>query len=37
MAMKQKIKSGIKYVVLLLVAAIIGVLSYVSFALPDVG
>ncbi len=35
--MKQKVKSGIKYFVLLLVAAIIGVLSYVSFALPDVG
>lgn len=35
--MKQKVKSGIKYFVLLLVTAIIGVLSYVSFALPDVG
>lgn len=35
--MKRKVKSGIKYFVLLLVAAIIGVLSYVSFALPDVG
>ncbi|MEJ7693782.1 c-type cytochrome [Daejeonella sp.] len=35
--MNHKIKSGIKYFVLLLVAAIIGVLSYVSFALPDVG
>ncbi len=35
--MKRKIKSGIKYVVLGLIAVIIGVLSYVSFALPDVG
>ncbi|MES3017293.1 MAG: c-type cytochrome [Bacteroidota bacterium] len=35
--MKRKVKSGIKYVVLGLIAIIIGVLSYVSFALPDVG
>ncbi len=35
--MKQKLKSGIKYFILLLVAGIIGLLSYVSFALPDVG
>ncbi|MBC7759996.1 MAG: c-type cytochrome [Phormidesmis sp. FL-bin-119] len=35
--MKRKIKSGIKYFILLLVAAGVGVLSYVSFALPDVG
>lgn len=35
--MKQRIKSGIKYFVFLLVAGIIAILSYVSFALPDVG
>lgn len=35
--MKQKVKKGIKYVVLLLIVGIIGVLSFVSFALPDVG
>lgn len=35
--MKQKIKSSIKYLVLLLVIGIVSVLSYVSFALPDVG
>ena len=35
--MKQKTKKGIKYSILLLVAGVIGLLSYVSFALPDVG
>lgn len=35
--MKQKLKKGIKYVVLLIIVAIVGVLSFVSFALPDVG
>jgi len=35
--MKQKLKKGIKYIVLLIIVAIVGVLSFVSFALPDVG
>lgn len=35
--MKQKLKKGIKYFFLLAIVAILGLLSYVSFALPDVG
>lgn len=35
--MKQKIKTGIKYIVIVLIIGIVGLLSYVSFALPDVG
>ncbi|SDM81673.1 Cytochrome c [Daejeonella rubra] len=35
--MKKKIIKGIKYFVLLVVVAITGLLSYISFALPDVG
>ncbi len=35
--MRSKIKSGIKYIVLILILGIVGLLSYVSFALPDVG
>jgi len=35
--MKKKIMRGIKYIVLLVIVGITGLLSYVSFALPDVG
>ncbi len=35
--MKQNLKKGIKYFVLIAIVAIVGLLSYVSFALPDVG
>lgn len=35
--MKQKLKKGIKYFFILAFVAILGLLSYVSFALPDVG
>lgn len=35
--MKQKVTRGIKYLLLFIVIAIIGLLSFVSFALPDVG
>lgn len=35
--MKQNLKKGIKYFVLIAILAIVGLLSYVSFALPDVG
>ena len=35
--MKQKIKKGIKYVVLLIVVAVVGLLCFVSFVLSDVG
>lgn len=35
--MKQKIKTSIKYLILVLIIGIVGLLSYVSFVLPDVG
>lgn len=35
--MKKHVKKGIKYFILLIVIGITGLLSYVSFALPDVG
>lgn len=35
--MKRKLKSGIKYTILAVIAVIISVLVFVSFALPDVG
>ena len=35
--MKQKLKSGIKYLTITVVLIVVGLLSYVSFALPDVG
>jgi mono/diheme cytochrome c family protein len=35
--MKQNLKKGVKYFVLLTLVTIVGLLSYVSFALPDVG
>ncbi|MFA6944642.1 MAG: c-type cytochrome [Pedobacter sp.] len=35
--MKQNFKKGIKYFILIAIVAIVGLLSYVSFALPDVG
>lgn len=35
--MKQKIKTSIKYLILVLIIGIVGLLSYVSFALPDAG
>lgn len=35
--MKKNLRKGIKYFVLIAIVAIVGLLSYVSFALPDVG
>lgn len=35
--MKQNLKKGVKYFILLALVTIVGLLSYVSFALPDVG